>query len=148
TTHIYSAGTWTARLTVTDNLGATGSASVVVTVQPGLPLSVSGAPGSGAAPAGGAPVSVVPAASEAPVSVTPISVAPVSTAPAAPRSRRPRVAARRGSRCSDDSWRRARPRGRGHARARRRPRAPRFVDPSLRLMPCGSAVGAAPALAP
>jgi PKD repeat protein len=61
TTHIYSAGTWTARLTVTDNLGATGSATVVVTVQPGLPLSVAGAPGGGAAPVGSAPVSVAPA---------------------------------------------------------------------------------------
>jgi PKD repeat protein len=42
--HVYGAGHWTLRLTVTDDRGATGSASVAVTVS-GLPLLVSGAPG-------------------------------------------------------------------------------------------------------
>jgi PKD repeat protein len=50
TAHIYSAGTWTARLTVTDNRGATATASVVVTVQPGLPLIVAGPASQGPPP--------------------------------------------------------------------------------------------------
>jgi hypothetical protein len=41
-THIYRAGNWTARLTVTDDRGATNTASVGVSVLPGLPLVVSG----------------------------------------------------------------------------------------------------------
>ena len=36
------AGQWTASVTVTDDRGATGSASVVVTVQPGSPALVAG----------------------------------------------------------------------------------------------------------